>query len=350
MKAAARPPLVHDRVVRAGGLRQLQLGRHPARRDRRARARAQARSGPAGPPRHARGYSRRTSSPRRSLGSCCDRQRRPVVRPRRADAVRARLRRTRADRGASSWARAWASSPSRLTDDRCGFPTPTSRTFPAPTVIGHSGELVAGRLGGPPGAGAERPVPSCTRATRRRSPRLPVAGLRARSASYRSCSPTRPAASGAASARARSCSSPTTSTSASGIRCSVRCFRARAVSRHVGPVRPCPARAGAGGGAAAEDRAGRGRLRAAARSELRDAGGDPDGSSGWGPTRWGCPPRWRSSPPARRASGVLASRRSPTRRRDDAQQARPPGGDGGRLPDAGELAALIEGVVERLEL
>ena len=77
-EGAARSAVVHHRVVRPGGLRQLQLGGHPARRHRRAGARAEAAtsrgsaSAPCSPARSP------TSSRPRSRGSCCDRDAGPT--------------------------------------------------------------------------------------------------------------------------------------------------------------------------------------------------------------------------------------------------------------------------------
>ena len=48
----------------------------------------------------------------------------------------------------SCWGPAWVSSPSGSSDAGADSRTPRSRDFPAPTVIGHSGELVAGTLAG----------------------------------------------------------------------------------------------------------------------------------------------------------------------------------------------------------
>ena len=61
LKAAAGSAVVHHRLVRPGGVRQLQLGGYPARRHRRPGARAEAGPRPARHSGDARGHSRQLS-------------------------------------------------------------------------------------------------------------------------------------------------------------------------------------------------------------------------------------------------------------------------------------------------
>ena len=187
LKEPAGSALVHHRVVRPGGLRQLQLGGHPARRHRRAGPGAQGRPRPAGLPGHARrhagelpvGHDRRDAAVTATGAGL--RVGRDELRSRR----RAQPARRPAPRGRpSSWARARASLAERL--ERRG----------ADSLRRHSrlpradGRRPRGRAGGGHARRAGRcwcraAAFTCTRDTRRRSRALPVrvfarAGRRAR--------------------------------------------------------------------------------------------------------------------------------------------------------------------------
>ena len=135
MKEHARSALLHHRVVRAGGLRQLQLGRHPARRHRRAGAGAEARPRPARLPRHARRHAGQLPLGHDRGDSAVTRQ--PASE---AAATRGRSRRRRtavasgwatvARRSPSCWARASGILAERLDGCACGFPTRDIPHFP----------------------------------------------------------------------------------------------------------------------------------------------------------------------------------------------------------------------------
>ena len=147
----ARPALVHHRVVRAGGLRQLQLGRHPARRHRRAASRSASTISPGSASAPCSPARSPTSSRRRSPASCCMSAgagaRRPRwTRPRPRSGKRLGSRRPASaivlGSGLGSFAEQVAT--------RSGFPTATSRISRCPPSMGHAGELVAGTLAGKP--------------------------------------------------------------------------------------------------------------------------------------------------------------------------------------------------------
>ena len=148
-EGAAGPALVHDRVVRAGGLRQLQLGRHPARRHRRARPRAQARPRAAGPPRHAGRHARQLPL-RHDRGHPAVTASGTAAWAAMADEAAAALREHLGGRTPSVaivLGSGLGQFAERLTD-AVRVPYHRIPHFPSPTVIGHSGELVAGTLAG----------------------------------------------------------------------------------------------------------------------------------------------------------------------------------------------------------
>ena len=175
LQGHARSALLHHRVVRAGRLRQLQLGRHPDRRHRRARARAEARPRPARLPGHAGRHARQLPVGHdRGDPAVTARGAWPAARPTR----RPRRSATGSTADAERRHRARAPGSGRLADrlaDAVRIPyTRHSRTFPSPTVDGPQ-RRAGGRAPWPADACWSRAAAfTCTRGMRRRSRALPV--------------------------------------------------------------------------------------------------------------------------------------------------------------------------------
>ena len=160
LEGAAGSAVIHHRVVRPGGVRQLQLGRYPARRDRRIGARAQTRPRPA---RHSRDARRHAGE--FSVGD-----------DRGDSVVKTAESRSRPSPGEPLMPSGGDSASGRPTvavvlgsglgfftqriQDPVTIPYRDIPGFPEPTVIGHGGELVAGRLGGEGDHSPERAFPS----------------------------------------------------------------------------------------------------------------------------------------------------------------------------------------------